>query len=95
MNRKAEVEQARLRRHAHIKRGMRIALYEINQLLAQRGEKLDVPDAWIDYTVALAEGGRKKAPFADFSDRIAWTMALRYTQRRAREFVAEVKRVFG
>jgi hypothetical protein len=64
------IEQERFRRHANIRRGMRIALYEINQTLAARGEKIVVPPGWIDYTVALAEGGRRKAPFADVVDRI-------------------------
>lgn len=95
-------EQERIRRHANIRRGMRIALYEVNQTLAKRGDKIIVPPDWIDYTVALAEGGRRKAPLADVVERIEWSIALRLRERaaawqaaRAHEFVKLMNRIFG
>lgn len=63
-----EIEQARTRRRANIRRGMRIALYEVQQHLAEQGITLDVPADFINYTVALAEGNRRGASRADKRD---------------------------
>lgn len=88
------IEQERKRRHAAIRRGMRIALYEVNQALAGKGMKIEAPPSWIDYTVALAEGGRRDAPLDDIVERAKWEIAA-YMQYRAaeRSRAAQAKRV--
>lgn len=53
--------QARTKRRAHIRRGMKIALYEVNQVLAKHGMKIAFPPGFYPYTVAIAEGGRRDA----------------------------------
>lgn len=52
-------------RRAGIRRGMRIALYEIQQLLGPVGVKLVISPDFIPYTVDIAEGGRRAAPMRD------------------------------
>lgn len=54
-----------VRRRQNIARGMRIALYEINQKLAPLGISASFPPGFIDRTVALAEGGRVNATVSD------------------------------
>jgi hypothetical protein len=56
-----ERENDRMARRAHIERGMRIAVYECNQMLRPYGLRVDVPPDFIPYTVAIAEGGREGA----------------------------------
>lgn len=48
-------------RRAGIRRGMRIALYEVGQMLKQSGVVLTVPGGFVEYTVDIAEGGRRAA----------------------------------
>lgn len=69
-----QIEQARTRRRANIRRGMRIALYEVKQHLAEQGITLDVPPDFISYTVALAEGNRRGASRADKADALRETI---------------------
>jgi hypothetical protein len=58
----------RIQRRAHIKRGMKIMLYELNQRLAPLGLKFDVPNGFYAYTIAIADGNRDEA---DDSDRLS------------------------
>lgn len=96
MSRKSDrqAEADRTKRRAHIRRGMKIALYEINQVLEARGEKIIVAPEWIDYTVALAEGGRSGASMEDVYERLGWETMVRArayaAQRRAVSFLASL-----
>lgn len=84
-----QIEQARTRRRANIRRGMRIALYEVKQHLAEQGITLDVPSDFISYTVALAEGNRRDATRADKRDALRETIkAYAKGLRRQREAIA-------
>lgn len=59
-------------RRRNIKRGMKIALYEVEQLLNARGETLKLPPWFIPYTIGIAEGGRRDASPADRIDGLMW-----------------------
>ncbi len=54
-----------VRRRQNIARGMRIALYEINQKLEPLGIQAAFPPGFIARTIAVAEGGRVNASVAD------------------------------
>lgn len=58
---KKRSEHDRIVRRAGIRRGMRIAIYEIQQMLAPLGVTLAVPPDFIPYTVDIAEGGCRAA----------------------------------
>lgn len=60
-----QVEHERRIRRAGIRRGMRIALYEVAQMLAESGVVLQVGKDFVPYTVDIAEGGRRDAPLRD------------------------------
>lgn len=74
-------QQARTRRRANIRRGMRIALYEVNQALAPLGLKIAFPPGFTEYTVAIAEGGRRDASPEDRVEAVAWHMLDRAAGR--------------
>ena len=69
-----QILNAREQRRAHIKRGMKIMLYEINQRLAAQGAALIPSPGFFDYTVAIAEGGRQSAEPAERIEAIARQM---------------------
>lgn len=54
-----------VRRRQNIERGMKIALYEINQVLAPLDLHVHFGKDFIDQTIALAEGGRINASRED------------------------------
>lgn len=56
-----QAEHERTVRRAGIRRGMRIALYEVGQMLAKSGVALTMTPDFINYTVDIAEGGRRAA----------------------------------
>jgi hypothetical protein len=60
-----QVQQERRRRRRDIKRGMKIAFYEVNQLLGAQGLELVVPPEELEYILALAEAGRQGATNQD------------------------------
>lgn len=62
----------RTRRRAAIRRGMKIALYEVQQVLRAQGVELALPPWFIPYTVAIAEGGRRDATAEDRADAARW-----------------------
>lgn len=68
-------QQERTRRRADIRRGMKIALYEVNQTLAPLGIRLEYPPAFVPYTVALAEGHRRDATPQDKFSAFMWNVA--------------------
>lgn len=59
-------------RRRNIKRGMKIALYEVEQLLNAQGVTLKLPPWFIPYTIGIAEGGRRDASPADRIDGLMW-----------------------
>lgn len=61
---KQTAHERRIRR-AGIRRGMRIALYEVGQLLAKSGVVLHVAPDFVPYTVDIAEGGCRGATLGD------------------------------
>lgn len=63
-----------LRRRQNIARGMRIAMYEINQALAEKGLRIDFPPDFIPYTIAVAEGGRISADRDDVAVAHIWNV---------------------
>lgn len=65
----------RSRRLRDIRRGMKIAIYEVNQLLAPHGAEILFPKAFIPYTVALAEGNRRDASPEDRIAAALWQRA--------------------
>lgn len=65
-------ERERTKRRAAIRRGMKIAIYEIQQALAPHGAKLTFSPAFIPYTVAIAEGGRRGASPEDRVEALQW-----------------------
>lgn len=60
-----QADHERTIRRAGIRRGMRIALYEVGQMLAKSGVVLQVGSDFVPYTVDIAEGGRRAASRAD------------------------------
>lgn len=54
-----------VRRRQNIARGMKIALHEVNQLLAPSGMTVAFGPGFIAHTIAIAEGGRINASRAD------------------------------
>lgn len=62
---KKSTERERRIRRAGIRRGMRIALYEVQQMLDPLGVRLVMPPDFIRYTVDIAEGGRRAASPAE------------------------------
>lgn len=69
-----QIESERTKRRANIRRGMKIALYEVQQLLAEQGMGLTVPRFFIPYTVAIAEGGRRDATAEDRATSLQWQL---------------------
>lgn len=69
-----QVESERTKRRANIRRGMKIALYEVQQVLAEYGVKLEISRNFIPYTVAIAEGGRRGASPQDRSESWQWQL---------------------
>jgi hypothetical protein len=78
MKTKKQIAADRTKRRAHIRRGIRIALYEVNQALAAKGVKIATPPWFVPYTVAVAEAGRRDATPEDIADAIRWTEIRRY-----------------
>ncbi len=74
-------QQERIRRHANIRRGMRIALYEVQQKLAEYGLGISFPSWFIPYTIAIAEGGRRDATPEDKFEATAWRAIHEMRQR--------------
>lgn len=74
MKTEKQERQAGIRRRAHIRRGMRIALYEINQILAPKNLSIDMGREYIAYAVAVAEGGRREATAADKRRAAIWQL---------------------
>ena len=72
-----EVRAERNRRRRDIRRGMKIAFYEANQMLAPLGIYLHAPKAFLGYTVALAEGNRRDATVQDRVAAAMWQVAAR------------------
>lgn len=85
----------RRRRRANIARGMKIALYEVNQALAPLGLAMTFPSHFIPYTVALAEAGRRQATALDIMDAVCWDASLHMVARRDHEMVRRLNAVFG
>lgn len=73
MKTKKQIARERVKRRANIRRGVRIAIYEANQMLAKHGQRLVVPYWWVPYTVAIAEGGRRGATPEDRACAAYWT----------------------
>lgn len=67
---KKEIERSR--RLRDIRRGMKIALYEVKQVLEKQGLTMDLPPWYVEYTVAIAEGGRRDASMEDEIGRQMW-----------------------
>lgn len=89
MKTEKQERQAGIQRRAHIRRGMRIALYEINQLLAPKGMSVDMGREYIAYTVALAEGGRAEATLADKHRAVVWQVAAELAAKGQRVTVLD------
>lgn len=71
--RAADARKARSNRRRNIKRGMKIALYEVNQILVRSGVQIAYPPQYIPYTVAIAEGNRRGASEHDIVSAEFWT----------------------
>lgn len=78
---RSERKADRVKRRAAIRRGMKIMLYEINQRLAPRGAKIVLPPGFLDYTVAIAEGGRDDAAPGERFEAFVRQMAARVGAR--------------
>lgn len=83
-------EQERRARRRHIRRGMRIAFFEANQVLAAQGLKIVLPPWFIPYTVAIAEGGRRNASPEDRTEALQWHV-LHDSMRRIERLEREVQ----
>lgn len=70
-----------VRRRQNIARGMKIALYEINQALASQGLQVVTGPDFIPYTIAVAEGGRATACPADVQIAGIWNMHRQLQER--------------
>lgn len=91
---KQQCKQERTRRRANIRRGMKIALHEINQVLAPHGAKIEFPPGFIHYTVAIAEGGRRDASTEDRMEALWWHQIM--DMRRQLSVLERItRRAFG
>lgn len=76
-------------RRAGIKRGMKIAIHEVDQLLANMGLEVAWHPHFIPYTIAIAEGGRDDATLVDKNLMLAWQiLELAAHQQKTRKLVA-------
>lgn len=95
MAKKAKLSpQERTRRRAAIRRGMQIALHEVNQVLESRGLKVNFPPGFVPYTVALAEAGRREATSEDKVEAAAWAL-FRSWHRITALIRTDLRRAFG
>lgn len=78
----------RTKRRAAIRRGMKIAIYEIQQALAPHGLKLTFPLDFIPYTVAIAEGGRRGASPEDRAVAAHWQRYIHSRTEMARHITS-------